>query len=92
MVCWKKRKSTFRRNCVTLLFLFGTILAYSFIFKPDRPLNGKKYFQGYTAHYVKVAVELTENDTKLEQNEVIVVDIQGFIDENLLYGKVSIEF
>ena len=54
--------------------------------------NGKKYFQGYTAHYVKVAVELTENDTKLEQNEVIVVDIQGFIDENLLYGKVSIEF
>ena len=54
--------------------------------------NGKKYFQGYTAHYVKVAVELTENDTKLEQNEVIVVDIQGLIDENLLYGKVSIEF
>ena len=54
--------------------------------------NGKKYFQGYTAHYVKVAVELTENDTKLEQNEVIVVDIQGFIDEYLLYGKVSIEF
>ena len=33
-----------------------------------------------------------EHDTKLEQNEVIVVDIQGFIDENLLYGKVSIEF
>ena len=54
--------------------------------------NGKKYFQGYTAHYVKVAVELSENDTKLRQNEVIVVDIQGFIDENLLYGKVSIEF
>ena len=41
---------------------------------------------------MKVAVELTENDTKLEQNEVIVVDIQGLIDENLLYGKVSIEF
>ena len=54
--------------------------------------NGKKYFQGYTAHYVKVAVELSENDTKLRQNEIIVVDIQGFIDENLLYGKVSIEF
>ena len=54
--------------------------------------NGKKYFQGYTAHYVKVAVELSENDAKLRQNEVIVVDIQGFIDENLLYGKVSIEF
>lgn len=54
--------------------------------------NGKKYFQGYTAHYVKVAVKLSENDAKLRQNEVIVVDIQGFIDENLLYGKVSIEF
>ena len=54
--------------------------------------NGKKYFQGYTAHYVKVAVELTENNTKLKQNEEIVVEIQGFIDENLLYGKVSIEF
>ena len=54
--------------------------------------NGKKYFQGYTAHYVKVAIELPENDTKLKQNEVIVVEIQGFIDENLLYGKVSIEF
>ena len=54
--------------------------------------NGRKYFQGYTAHYVKIAVELSENDVKLKQNEVIVVDIQGFIDENLLYGKVSIEF
>ena len=54
--------------------------------------NGKKYFQGYTAHYVKVAVELPENNIKLKQNEVIVVEIQGFIDENLLYGKVSIEF
>ena len=76
MVCWKKRKSTFRRNHREEIV----------------EKNGKKYFQGYTAHYVKVAVELTENDTKLEQNEVIVVDIQGFIDENLLYGKVSIEF
>ena len=54
--------------------------------------NDKKYFQGYTAHYVKVAVELTENNTKLKQNEEIIVEIQGFIDENLLYGKVSIEF
>ena len=41
---------------------------------------------------MKVVVELSENDAKLRQNEVIVVDIQGFIDENLLYGKVSIEF
>ncbi len=54
--------------------------------------NGKKYFQGYTAHYVKVAIELPENNTKLKQNEEIIVEIQGFIDENLLYGKVSIEF
>lgn len=47
----------FAKNCVTLLFLFGTILAYSFIFKPDRPLNGKKYFQEQYALLGKMTIE-----------------------------------
>ena len=34
----------FLKNAVTLVFLFGTILAYSVIFKPDKPLDGRKYF------------------------------------------------
>lgn len=51
-----------------------------------------KYFQGYTAHYVKVAVELTENDTKLEQNEVIVVDIQDLLMKIYCTEKFRLNF
>lgn len=55
-------------------------------------IDGKKYFQGYTDRYVKVAVEFDTEVDKLEQNQVIVASIQGFFDENLLHGKLSIEF
>lgn len=55
-------------------------------------INGTKYMQGHTERYVKVVVKFDENLRILRQNNIIVVKIQGFIDENLLYGKVSIEF
>lgn len=55
-------------------------------------VNGEKYMQGHTERYVKIAVKFDENQEILRQNNIIVVEIEGFLDENLLYGKVSIEF
>ncbi len=55
-------------------------------------INGEKYFQGYTKDYVKVAINIRTEDVELRQNEVVVVKIHGYLDENILYGKVSIEF
>lgn len=55
-------------------------------------INGEKYMQGHTERYVKVVVKFDENPEILRQNAIIVVKIEGFLDENLLYGKVSIEF
>ncbi|MCI6859014.1 MAG: tRNA (N(6)-L-threonylcarbamoyladenosine(37)-C(2))-methylthiotransferase MtaB [Eubacterium sp.] len=54
--------------------------------------NGEKYFQGYTERYVKVAVKYDEKSDNFRQNQIVAVKIQGFLDENLMYGKVSIEF
>lgn len=55
-------------------------------------IDGTKYMQGHTERYVKVVVKFDENLQILRQNHIVVVKIQGFLDENLLYGKVSIEF
>ena len=55
-------------------------------------INGRKYMQGHTERYVKVVVNFDENSEILRQNHIVAVKIQGFLDENLLYGKVSIEF
>ncbi|MDD7114495.1 MAG: tRNA (N(6)-L-threonylcarbamoyladenosine(37)-C(2))-methylthiotransferase MtaB [Lachnospiraceae bacterium] len=55
-------------------------------------IDGVKYMQGHTERYVKIAVKFDENLKILRQNNIIVVEIEGFLDENLLYGKVSIEF
>ena len=55
-------------------------------------IDGTKYIQGNTERYVKVAVKFDNNLEILRQNNIIVVEIEGFLDENLLYGKVSIEF
>ena len=55
-------------------------------------INGTKYMQGHTERYVKVVVNFDENSEILRQNHIVAVKIQGFLDENLLYGKVSIEF
>lgn len=55
-------------------------------------IDGTKYMQGHTERYVKVVVKFDENPGILRQNHVVTVKIQGFLDENLLYGKVSIEF
>lgn len=55
-------------------------------------INGIKYLQGHTERYVKVVVKFDEKIEILRQNKIVPVKIQGFLDENLLYGKVSIEF
>ena len=55
-------------------------------------VSGTKYMQGHTERYVKVVVNFDENSEILRQNHIVAVKIQGFLDENLLYGKVSIEF
>ena len=55
-------------------------------------INGTKYMQGHTERYVKVVVKYDEKLKELRQNNIIVAEIQGFLDGNLLYGKVSIEF
>ena len=55
-------------------------------------IDGTEYMQGHTERYVKVVVKSDKNSRILRQNNIIDVKIQGFIHENLLYGKVSIEF
>ena len=55
-------------------------------------IDGVRYMQGYTPRYVKVAVELKDNSSYLRQNERITVNICGFINEELLKGKVMIDF
>ena len=55
-------------------------------------IDGIKYMQGYTKRYVKVAVKIDDFSKKMRQNDIVVVQIQGFLDENLLCGKVMIEF
>ena len=55
-------------------------------------IDGVKYMQGHTERYVKVVVKFEDNPEILRQNNVVDVKIQGFLHENLLYGKVSIEF
>ncbi len=55
-------------------------------------IHGETYLRGFTDRYVKVVVKFDKNIEILRQNNVIVVEIQGFLDDHLLYGKVSIEF
>ena len=55
-------------------------------------IDGIKYMQGYTKRYVKVAVKIDDFSKKMRQNDIVVVQIRGFLDENLLCGKVMIEF
>ena len=55
-------------------------------------INGISYMQGYTKRYVKIAVQLDENTKKFRQNQIVVVKIEGILEESMLWGKVSIEF
>ncbi len=55
-------------------------------------IDGTKYMQGHTERYVKVVVKFNKNIQILRQNHIVVVKIQSFLNENLLYGKVLIEF
>ncbi|MDO5146445.1 MAG: tRNA (N(6)-L-threonylcarbamoyladenosine(37)-C(2))-methylthiotransferase MtaB [Eubacteriales bacterium] len=58
------------------------------LFEEIVDINGEAYLQGHTERYVKVAVKLAENSKKIQQNDMVFVKILGFLDENLLYGKV----
>lgn len=55
-------------------------------------IEGKKYFQGYTKHYVKVVLPLEEVQDKYHQNQIVHARIEGFMGESVMLGKVSIEF
>ena len=55
-------------------------------------IDGLPYMQGYTDRYLKVAIQFDENYQMLKQNSIIAVEVEGFLDKNLLFGKVSIEF
>lgn len=55
-------------------------------------IEGKRYFQGYTKHYVKVLIPLDEQNISLKQNQIIAARIEDFLGESTMLGKVSIEF
>lgn len=55
-------------------------------------IDGVWYMQGHTERYVKIAVKYVEKDIFLRQNQLIDVKVQGFLNKNLLFGKLSIEF
>ena len=62
------------------------------LLEEETEIDGQRYMQGYTERYVRIAVKFDEKDTILAQNSIVVVKVEGFLDKNLLFGKVSIEF
>ena len=55
-------------------------------------IDGVSYMQGYTSRYVRIAVKCDEKNTIIGQNKLVLVKVEDFLNENLLFGKVSIEF
>lgn len=55
------------------------------LFEEKKLLNGKSYMLGHTKQYVKVAVETEENLS----NQVLEVQTFGFIEDDILGGKVE---
>lgn len=62
------------------------------LLEDETVIDGVRYMQGYTERYVRIAVKINEKDTILTQNDIVVVKVEGFLDKNLLFGEVSIEF
>ena len=55
-------------------------------------IDGISYMVGHTERYVKIAVKFDEKDIIIKQNDIVVVKIEGFVNEKLLFGKILIEF
>lgn len=77
-------KREYEENCI------GSI--QNVLLEEEIVVDGLRYIQGYTERYVRIAVKFDEKDTILRQNTIVVVKVEGFLDKNLLFGKVSIEF
>jgi threonylcarbamoyladenosine tRNA methylthiotransferase MtaB len=62
------------------------------LLEEETVIDGQRYMLGYTDRYVRIAVKFEEKNTFLAQNTIVVVKVEGFMNESLLFGKVSIEF
>ena len=60
----------------------------SVLLEEKTQIDGDSYILGHTERYVKIAVKFDEKDTIWAQNDIVVVKIEGFVNENLLFGKI----
>ena len=54
--------------------------------------GGERYYQGYTRHYIKVLIPCRDCPVELYSNRIVPVIIEEKVDDDLMLGKVSIEF
>ena len=54
-------------------------------------IDGRTYMQGYTRHYIKVAIEMDHSHEQLRTNKIVCVTISGYVCENILEGKLIID-
>ncbi len=64
----------------------------SVLLEEEVEFEGKKYFQGYTKHYIKVLIPVEDGKELLGQNEIIKAEICDFLGESVMLGKVAIDF
>ncbi len=64
----------------------------SVLLEEEVEFEGKKYFQGYTKHYIKVLIPSENNRELLSQNKIIHATICDFLGESVMLGKVAIDF
>ena len=54
--------------------------------------EGESYYQGYTRHYIKVLIPCRDCPVELKSNRILPVILQEKLGDNLMLGKVPIEF
>lgn len=54
-----------------------------------KAINGKNYFLGHTADYVKVAVPVEGNEHRLQENVCVKVRVKAFLTEDVLLGDFA---
>jgi threonylcarbamoyladenosine tRNA methylthiotransferase MtaB len=60
----------------------------SVLLEEEKEIQGSKYMIGHTREYVKVAVPMAEAaDSKNLTNEILEVEIVGFLGEDILLAK-----
>ena len=59
------------------------------LIEDEMTFEGRTYLQGYTDRYVRIAVKYDEKDTIPRQNDIVVVNVEGILDKNNLFGQVS---